>query len=409
MTAFRYRALDAAGREVAGQLEARDEAQAARELLRQNLRPLSLKADDEEAGGPVDGGRPRFGARAARIVAADKAVAMRELGTLLKAGVTLDEALASLAQGHRSSALGAVMARALADVRAGQNLTGAMASSGLELPEHLLTLVRVGEASGQLAGALNDAAEQLEQSLRARQELRNALTYPAVLVVAGLAAVLIIFIGVIPRFAPLLRSSRAAVPEFSMWVIETAVFMKSNMLWIGLAAAALAMVVMVALSRPALRQALLDRLALAPLVGPWLRDAEVGRWALLMGTMLRNRVPLLEALRLSQGVVGLQDFRRLLISSARELEHGRSLYDCLRHSHWIPAARLNLIKVGERSGTLDAMLLSLGSMQSDAARQRQKQAMALIEPVAILVIGAVIGGLMVSVMMAITSMNAGAA
>jgi general secretion pathway protein F len=404
MDSFKYRAQDAAGHIVSGQLEARDEAQAARELIRQGLRPLELRSP--EAAATVAASRQ--GVRRRSITVADKVVALRELATLLKAGVVLDEALDSLASGHASSAMGVSMGRALKAVRAGQSLYEAVLASGLNLPEYLLTLIKVGEASGQLAAALADAAEQLDLSRRLAQELRNALIYPTVLVTAGLAAVLIIFIGVIPRFAPLLKGSRANVPEFSMWVIETAVFMKANLLWLSLAALAVGMAVVLVFSRSALRQALMDRLAQAPVLGPWLRDAEVGRWATLMGSMLRNRVPLLEALRLSRGAAGLRDFGVLIASAARELEHGRSLYESLRHSHWIPAARLNLIKVGERSGTLDAMLTSLGSMQSEAARERQKQAMALIEPVAILLIGAVIGVLMVSVMMAITSMNTAA-
>nr|WP_316640635.1 type II secretion system F family protein [uncultured Roseateles sp.] len=404
MDSFKYRAQDAAGRVVSGQIEARDEAQAARELLRQGLTPLELNSPTLTVDAAAT---PALQRRT--ISVADKVVALRELATLLKAGVALDEALESLATGHASNAMGASMGRALKAVRAGQSLYEAVLASGLGLPEHLQTLIKVGEASGQLSSALSDAAEQLEHSRRLAQELRNALIYPTVLVTAGLAAVLIIFIGVIPRFAPLLKNSRANVPEFSMWVIETAVFMKANLLWLSLAALALGMTLVVVFSRASIRQALMDRLAMAPVLGPWLRDAEVGRWATLMGTMLRNRVPLLEALRLSRGAAGLREFGVLIASAARELEHGRTLYDCLRHSPWIPPARLNLIKVGERSGTLDAMLSSLGSMQTESARERQKQAMALIEPVAILLIGAVIGVLMVSVMMAITSMNAGAA
>ena len=403
MQRFDYQALDAAGRRIAGRLEARDEAAAARELLKQGLTPVSLTGVAAVQAVPPG---VLFAKR--KIAIADKVVALRELGTLLKAGVPLDEALSSLASGHAANPLGVVMSQTLKSVSAGQSLHDAMAASGLQLAEHLLTLVKVGEASGQLPMALADAAEQLDQSRRIAQELRNALTYPAVLVSAGLLAVLVIFIGVIPRFAPMLRSSRGDVPEFSRWVIETAVFMKSNLLALGLLAGFLVMGAIVLLSRPGVRQSLMDRLALAPVVGPWLRDAEVGRWATLMGTMLRNRVPLLQALKLSLGATGLRDFGLLVASTARELEQGRSLYECLQHSHWIPPARLNLIKVGERSGTLDAMLTSLGSMQTEAARERQKQAMALIEPAAILLIGAVIGVLMVSVMMAITSMNSGA-
>ncbi|MGQ3050322.1 MAG: type II secretion system F family protein [Roseateles sp.] len=405
MESFSYRAQDAAGHMVSGQLEARDSSQAARELLRQGLTPLDLKALDA----PPEAVMPQAGRVPGRLTLADKVVMLRELSTLLAAGVSLDEALVSLASGHTGGAMGNVMARASRTVREGGSLHDALQASGLCLAEHLMTVVRIGEASGDLATALNDCAEQLDVSRRMGQELRNAMVYPTILVVAGLLAVLIIFIGVIPRFAPLLRGARRQMPEFSVWVIETAVYMKAHVLELGLGMGILAALLVTLLARPSFRRALLERAATAPVLGPWLRDAEVGRWALLMGTMLRNRVPLLDALKLSRGALQLREFSLLIASATRELEHGRTLYDSLRHSAWIPPTRLNLIKVGERAGSLDAMLTSLGSMQAEAARERQKRAMSLIEPIAILVIGAVIGMLMVAVMMAITSMNTGAA
>jgi general secretion pathway protein F len=401
MERFKYRALDARGQQLSGQLEAASEAEAARQLLRQGLKPLELSGSAPQAAASGVGGR-----RA--ITVQDRVVALQELATLLKAGVALDEALDSLATGHAASGIGRAMVTTLGAVRAGQSLHDALAGSGLGLAPYLMTLVRVGEASGRLGDALQDAAAQLEFQRRTAQELRNALIYPTVLVVAGVLAVLIIFLGVIPKFAPLLKNTRGQVPEFSVWVIQSSLFLKTHLLAVGLGAGAVLGGAVAMLSRAQVRARLMDRLALAPVVGPWLRDAEVGRWALLIGTMLRNRVPLLEALRLSRGSASLTEFSLLIGSAVRELENGRSLYDALRQSPWIPAARLNLIKVGERSGTLDAMLISLGTMQSESARERQKQAMSLIEPAAILIIGAVIGVLMISVMMAITSMNSGA-
>jgi len=406
MPAFKYRALDATGHTVSGRLDAVGEAQASRELLRQGLRPLALQAQDVDGGPAAQPWLPTLSRRAPS--ASDRVVVLQELATLLRAGVGLEEALESVAAGHAGGPAGAGLSTALSAVRAGQTFHDALQQARLGLPPAMLTLVRAGEASGQLAAALADAAEQLDQARRAMVELRGALIYPAVLVFAGVTAVLIIFIGVIPRFAPMLQGARAGIPEFSRWVIESALFLKANLLPLGIGAGALLALLVSLLARAPVRRRLLDLLAASPLVGPWLRDAELGRWASLMGTMLRNRVPLLQALRLSIDSIQLRDFKLLVGSAARELEHGRSLHEALRHGAWIPAARLNLIKVGERSGTLDAMLSSLGNMQTESARSRQKQAMALIEPVAILVIGAVIGALMVSVMMAITSMNSGA-
>ena len=405
MPKFVYRALDASGQAVGGQLEAPSASQAARDLLRQGLRPLEVTALDDTRESPVS--HTASWVRR-RLSAADRVVLLQELATLLGAGVALDEALASVASGHSSGPAGAGLATALRAIRAGQAFHDAIAQAELGLSAATLTLVRAGEASGQLAAALTDAAEQLELTRRSVAELRGALIYPSVLAVAGVTAVLIIFVGVIPRFAPMIKGTRSEIPEFSRRVIEAALFMQANLTVLGLGAAAAAALTVSLLARAAVRQRLLEWLASLPVLGPWLRDAEVGRWASLMGTLLRNRVPLLQALRLSAQAVQLSGFRSLVVSAARELEHGRSLHESLRHAAWIPVARLNLIKVGERSGTLDAMLTSLGAMQTDSARTRQKQAMALIEPIAILLIGAVIGVLMVSVMMAISSMSSGA-
>lgn len=399
---FRYRALDASAQQLTGTLEAADAADAARQLLRQGLKPLQLSAE-----GPGHAA-PAARQRAKPIKVQDRVVALQELATLLKAGVTLDEALESLASGHAHSGIGPVMRKTLQAVRAGQSLHDALASSGIGLASYLMTLVKVGEASGSLDEALQDAAKQLEFERRTAQDLRNALIYPSVLVGAGVLAVLIIFLGVIPKFAPLLKNTRSEVPEFSLWVIGSALFLKAHLLELGLLLGVSIAALVTVLLRASVRQRLLGAMARWPVLGPWLRDAEVGRWAMLTGTMLRNRVPLLDALRLSRGAAGLPEFDLLLGSAVRQLESGQTLYDTLRHSDWIPASRLNLIKVGERAGTLDAMLLSLGTIQSESARDRQKQAMTLIEPVAILLIGAVIGVLMISVMMAITSLNSGA-
>lgn len=399
MPRFQYRALDSRGQTLVGQIEAVSETEVARDLIRQGMTPLSVKAMDVQLA-PV-------AARSGKVGAIDRIVLLRELATLLKAGVTLYEALASLSSGHATGATGAGLARVHLEVRSGKSLHDALRDSGLQFPPYVLTLVRVGEVSGELGQALGDAAEQLDAERRVLAEMRNALIYPAVLVVAGLLAVLIIFLGVIPKFAPMLKSARSQAPDFSMWVIESAVYFKAHLLPIGLAAGALVGSAVASLSRPAVRQSILDLLSRSRLLGPWLRDAEVGRWAMLTGTMLRNRVPLIEALKLSRSATRLRDFDTLLASVVRSIEDGRSLHEAIGHGPWIGPSRLNLVRVGERAGSLDAMLLSLGVLQSEAARERQKTALALIEPVAILLIGAVIGVLMVSVMMAITSMNNG--
>ena len=395
---FSYRALDAEGQSRSGVLLARDEATAIRTLLQQGLTPVSVTAAAAVAA-------PRSGPSGAGIGAADRIGLVQELATLLAAGISLGEALPSLAEAYAAQSLGPPLAGLDRTVRGGERLSAALAASSLGLPPYVLAMTEAGEASGELAAALRDAALQMEHERRVGTELRNALVYPAVLVSAGVLAVLVIFVGVVPRFAGLLQSSRADVPDLSRWIIESGLFVKQHLLAFGLGSSALILLAAALLSNPHMRASLLDALSRAPVLGPWLLRSEIGRWTTVLGQLLGNRVPIITAISLSSGALRLKRLREDLAGAPRELERGRSLSDVLAGLAWFPAARLNLVKVGERSGELPRMLATLGAMETEAARTLQKRALSLIEPAAILIIGAVIGVIMVAVMMAITSLN----
>jgi general secretion pathway protein F len=406
--AFNYRAVDAAGVTQRGIVQAADEAAAVRELLGKGLTPLELRSD-ARPGAPSSvrtshaGASPSAARRAPSL--ADRLALLQEMATLLSAGVSMAEALPSLAQSYAAQALGAPIAVMEREVRSGKRLSEALRTSGLPLPPYVFALVEAGEASGNVAQALADAAEQMDHDRRAAQELRSALIYPSVLVLAGTVAVFIVFVGVVPRFAGLLKSSHAEVPELSRWIISAGLYVKTHLLGVGLGAAAAVGTALAAFSQPATRAAVLEGATGLPVIGPWLVRGEVGRWAQVLSTLLANRVPIVQAIALSSGALRLQRLRQDLASAGRELEMGRSLSEVLETRAWFPAARLNLVRVGERSGELPRMLGTLGSMETEAARLLQKRALALIEPAAILLIGAVIGVIMVAVMMAITSLN----
>jgi general secretion pathway protein F len=395
---FNYRALDGDGASRSGMLTAVDEAAAIRALLQQGLTPVSVSAIGADAQA-----RPATG-RAA-VSAADRISLVQELATLLGAGISLGEALPSLAEAYAAHALGPALAGLDRAVRSGERLSAALAASPLGLPPYVLAMSEAGEASGELAAALRDAAQQMDHERRISEELRNALLYPAVLVSAGVLAVMVIFVGVVPRFASLLKSSRADVPALSRWVIESGLFFKQHLLAFGLGGAVVVLVGAMLLANPGVRASLLDAISRAPVVGPWLVRLEIGRWTTVLGQLLGNRVPIITAIGLSAGALRLRRLRDDLAGAPRELERGRTLSDVLAGLAWFPAARLNLVKVGERSGELPRMLGTLGAIETEAARVLQKRALTLIEPIAILIIGAVIGLIMVAVMMAITSLN----
>lgn len=391
---FRYRAATAQGEVRGGQLREADSAAAARQLVAQGLTPVQI---DEVEGGPATARSRRQPSRQALQAL------LEELATLLGAGVSLGEALPSLARAYAQHELGPALEAANRRVRAGSRLSEAIEQPGLRWPAYALALIRAGEASGDLAPALRGAAAQLAEELRAAQELRSALIYPSVLVVAGIGAVLVVFVGVVPRFAAVLKSSRGGVPEFSRVVIESGIFLQANLHWIGLGTAALLASALAVLATSAGREAALAWLARLPVIGTWIRSADLGRWAHTIGMLLQGRVAFLDALALSAGVLRLRSMREALLAHAPQIKQGRPLSEVLETLAWFPDIRINLVRVGERSGELPRMLMALGQAETERARTLQRRVLVLVEPVAILLIGGVIGFIMVAVMMAITS------
>ena len=393
---FQYSAAGSAGQVVNGSISAGSEAEALQLLQQQGLLPMALAA-----AGPAQARRRARGTASAQ----DKRLVVRELATLLKAGVPLGEAVESLALAHADSAVGPAFAHMQGSLRSGLRFSQALADSGLVLPPYVAQMTAAAELTGKLAEALADAATQMEYDDRMRQEMRNALIYPAVLVLSGIGATLLTFLVVVPKFANMLKSSKADLPALSVWVLQTGLFVKANLLWIGLAALALVLAGVVVFARPQARAWAWERLAHVPLVGRWLREIEIGRWAALLGILLENRVPIVRAMELAQEAIRLGDMRFKLELALRELRAGKRLADALAGSGLFAPTGLNLVRVGERSGQLAMMLRTLATLYESAARERMKRFLILLEPVAILLIGAVIGTIMIAIMMAITGLT----
>jgi len=395
---FTWKARDAGGRLRRGRIEARDNADALGQLTAQRLVVIELKA--------VTAVERKARVRK-RISQQDRISLFTELASLLSAGVSLGEALPSLVEAYQESPLGAPLAEVARSVQGGASLASALSASSLRLPEYVHSVIQAGEASGHLAAALGDIADQLGEDHRAMRELRNALVYPAVLVFSGLAAVTIIFVAVVPRFARLLKSGNADMPAFSRWVIESGLWLQNNFLLALVGAAMFVGGLLLLWRQPLVRQLLIDSVSRAPVLGSWLRARDVARWSGLMATVLNHRVSLLEATELAAPMVASPNMRTRLQGLAPLLRQGQAFSEALKTTGFIAPLRLNLIRVGERAGNLPEMLGKLAGMSREEATARQKNLLTLIEPIAILLIGLAVGAMMVAVMMAVTSLNAG--
>ena len=394
MPRFHYHATNAEGIALEGMLRADNEREAARQLERRGLAVIEVRSGEAGAG------RRRHG----RLRHGDVILALQELATMLTSGVSIADAVGSQALGAHHPRIVEAFAGMSRDLQRGLAFSATLAKSGLPLPEYVVQLARAGELTGELGKALRDASNQMEYEQQLRNEMRNALIYPAVLVVAGIAAVAIMFVFVVPKFASLLTQAKD-LPLLAWLVLAVGTWTREHFLLLLVLAAAAAGGAAWALRKPELRAGALDAMSRWPVVGPWLVEADTARWAKVLGALLGNRVPLMRGLELAQSGLQLPQRRARMGEVTRAVRGGASLADALEDHDALTATGYNLVRVGERSGKLASMLDSLARLYEEAGRNRMKRVLILLEPIAILLIGSVIGTIILGVILAITSAN----
>lgn len=406
MLNFSYQAVDAAGHKRSGVLQAEHAQVAMDALVVQGLRVFDLQTVDL-ARGPIAGAGTanRIGLSVTKVTAQQRVWLLDELATLLEAGVALADAIDSLQLGHAQSALGTALGRMNTSLRGGVAFSVALADSGLGLPRYVTELVRAGESTGRLAGAARAAAQQLLADDKFAREVRNALLYPAVLMASGALAMLVVFVFVVPKFAAILANPKADLPLLSLWVLHAG-------LWLGAHTVALLLVLTVALvlavlaaRQPKVRQAAWELLGRLPMLGLWVADAELYRWSAMLALLTQHRVGLLEALAQANSTLRGRALAAQGQGVADAVRQGRSLVAALAEQRLLDAPALALVRVGERSGALDKTLATLAARYQSASQQRIQRFLVLLEPITILLISVVLGGVMISVILAVTSLT----
>lgn len=392
---YQYQALDAQGQEVSGIIEANSERDATRQLQKRELTPLVLKQTTvSQRNNKV--GKPKQ---------RDILVVFHELATLLESDVSLIDAVESLAESSHHPFITQTFSDVAVKLRQGVSFSTALHNSGLELPWYMIQLTEAGELTGKVAEALRSGVEQMEYDARVKSEMRNALFYPSILIFSGVTAVLLIFIVVVPRFANMLKNREDSIPWLAKAVLNTGMFFNNYYEWIIGGIALLAIILGYAFTHSGLRNKLKDFSAQLPLVGVWMMEAETARWASMMGTLLDNRVPLLRSLELSSQGIQVPSLFARLTQVNKAVKAGTHLSQALQDNDALTPTGHNLIRAGEKAGQLPRMLRSLARLLEESGRIRMKRFLLLIEPLAIVIIGSVIGVIITGIILAITSVN----
>jgi general secretion pathway protein F len=402
MPRYRYRAYDGAGALKSGEIDGVSDAGVLDQLRAAGLIPVEAV---EQGGGARDvawWNRDIFGART--LPPTSLALFTRELASLVEAGIPLDEALRIVTLHPMAGRVRKVVEETLTHVLEGASLSEAMERQG-RFGDFYCSMVRAGEAGGNLSEVLRQLAAFLERSVETRARIRSALVYPAVLVLMAVGALILIATVLLPTIVPIFKDAGAEPPYLIRRMLDAQTAMSEH--WIVLAAILVIAVagMVVALQNPQVRVAGHRLLLRMPVLGELITLTETAKLARTLASLLGSGVPMLTALRIVGNVAGNAVFTTALAAAAEEVKEGRMLSQAMHGSGVFPSLMLRLIAVGEETGRLEPMLRHVENIFETQVQRRLEQLLTLLTPALTIFMGLMVGGLIMSVMSAILSIN----
>ena len=394
MHEYEYEVIDRDGRVAKGRMAAASVTDLVRELGSEGHTVIEVRE-------PRFAGSAPFRRRPSRQ---DRILALHELTTLLESGVSLGDAVRAQASGARHPAIMAAFEAMARELFHGQSFLHALRAGRFAFPAYVYQLAEAGELNGHLAEALSQAVAQMQYDERVATQMRGALLYPSILVVCGCAAVLLVFILVIPQFSGLLES-RDELPLLADIVLRAGLWFNANGWWLSAGLALAAIGVAGLARREGVRRRIRNGLSTLPILRDWFTETDTAKWASIMSAMLASRVGLLDALGLAARSVQISRRRVLLEQATSDVRDGASLSAALEKHRTLTPAGYSLLRVGEQSGQLTEMLRVLATLHDESSRRRMKRFLTLIEPLAIVVVGGFLGVIMIAIVQAITSVN----
>jgi general secretion pathway protein F len=403
-SAYFFKAVASDGKVRTGTLTADSERSVASELRRQGLIPVQVSATVGKNSIRKTGFKislPAFDRGKRR----DVLFFTGEISTLLNAGVPLDRALSITAELTERASFRALMTDVLRILKGGKSLADSLAAHPTHFSELYVNMVRAGEASGSLALIF----ERLAEFERTRDDLRayivSSMIYPILLSLVGIASVFILLNFVVPRFAQIFSDPHLKIPTPTLLMMQASQIVQDWWLPFAITLAVVS-VVFYTYIRTTEGRLWWDTLRLRiPLLGDAIRKAETSRFARAMGTLVASSVPLVASIGISRGILNNQRMAGSLEAVAQGIKRGEGIATPLQRTGAFPALAGHLLAVGEETGRLDAMFYRMADIYENETRTAIRRFTSLFEPLIILTMGILIGSLILSLLLAITSIN----
>jgi type IV pilus assembly protein PilC len=392
---FNWQGTDSNGKKVKGKSMAASEAAVRSELRRRGVVASKVRKQSTlfQASGKV---KPE-----------DIAIFSRQLATMLTAGIPLVQSFDIIGKGHDNPAMQKLVMAVKADVEGGTNLADSLARHPLYFDELFVNLVAAGEQAGALESLLDKIATYKEKTEAIKKKIKKALFYPAAVVVVAFIVTTILLIFVIPEFENLFQGFGADLPTFTRKVIDLSVFVRTDGWWVAMLVAGSVSGYLYMHKRSKKLRIIQDKIILKlPIIGPIMEKSCIARFARTLSTMFAAGVPLVEGLHSVAGACGNIVYEIAVLEIKDEVSTGSRLQMCMENTGLFPNMVIQMIAVGEESGSLDEMSAKVADFYEDDVDNAVDGLSSLLEPLIMSILGVLVGGLVVAMYLPIFKMGA---
>ncbi|MDD2658288.1 MAG: type II secretion system F family protein [Methylococcales bacterium] len=394
---FIWEGVDKERKKTNGIIAAKSEIIAKTELRRQGYRVTKIRKKP----------KPLFSPRVRPITPADIAVFARQLATMLAAGIPLVQAFDIVGKGHENPSMQTMLLSVKADVEGGDTLAEALKKKPLYFDELFCNLVNAGEQAGVLETLLDKIATYKEKTESMKKKIKKALTYPIAVIVVAFIVTAILLLFVVPVFEDMFKSFGADLPAFTRMVVTMSQWLK-EWWWVVLGVIIIAVYVFVYFKKRSQPfNHFLDKTLLKmPIIGVIMTKSAIARFARTLSTMSAAGVPLVDALQSVAGSCGNIIYAEAVLKMREEVATGQRLQFAMLQTNLFPHMVQQMVAIGEESGSMDAMLAKVADFFEEEVDNLVDNLSSLMEPIIMVVLGILIGGLVVAMYLPIFKMGA---
>jgi type IV pilus assembly protein PilC len=387
---FSYSVRDRSGKLVSGSMDGESKAFVVAKLRQMGYAPVSV--DAANGGLSKELKIPGFGVR---VKMKELSIMARQFATMINSGLSLLRALTILTEQTENTKLKETLAGVCKDIESGNALSSSLAQSPKVFPPIMINMVKAGEVGGFLDQAMLQVAENFEAEVKLRSKIKSAMTYPVVVLIFAILAVIGMLLFIVPTFASMFVTLGSSLPAPTQVLVDLSKILKTGFP-VFIILVVVAFIVWNKVKLEDWVRNIVDPLKLKlPVFGPLFQKVALGRFARNLGTMVRSGVPILQALDIVGETCGNIVLTRAVRDVKESVRLGESLSGPLAQHEVFPSMTVQMMSVGEDTGALDQMLAKIAEFYDQEVEATTEALTALIEPLMIVFIGAIIGGMIV--------------